>query len=1261
MRREDAPDVAASACDPRETGAKVLNSLYFGIGFTIILALAVALVGPVFVDWTAYRAAFEEQASRIIGHPVEVRGTADARFLPYPSLSFSDVVIGEDASKPLMTVRQFNMEIELFPLLSGQFKVTEMHMVEPELNVRIARDGTLEWIPAEERSPIDPGKVTLSGVDIENGVINIDDARRSAPLALTGIDMRLDARSLNGPYKAEGTFKVDDVAYEVKAGTGSTDAAGRIPLKGTLTSGRYPVSLALDGALEARERRPIWRGKGTLSRVIAKDDRAALPWALTSDLEVTSRQILGKTLEFRYGAEDRPFTITGAATIDLQGEPRFDAVLSARQIDLDRTLGKGPDAPVDLPGALNALAASLSGLPVPPIAGHVGFDIPGIVVGGNILSDLRLDVGTAADGWSVDTLSAVLPGQTQLAAQGKVTIRPTLDFTGDVALSVPQPATLLSWWMPDRPKTALDPFEAKGKLDASPAGFVLSNLAAKLKDGKLAGDVEFTPGRPKLNPRLTLALDADQLDVADISAVAKLFAGSGGDRGAGPDVIVQAAVGNLIAGDARAEGVDISASLINSTLDVDRLFVRSLSGARLTAAGTIRDVTTVPDGSVQLRLSAEKMDGVADLMRAVLPDAKATQLFRTAAPFLSPTSIEATVLAKASGQGTDVRLEVKGSAARTDIVGALSFLGRIDRWDEAKTTLDLTLKGPDGADLMRQFGLDVPSIGDAGLGSLTISTLGKPKDGLAVMAKASMGPTDIALKGSASLARGADPEAELDLDLKSPDIGALLALSGNIMQGVVASTPAELAAHLSARGRKLAIQRLVGTVGGERTTGELAIERGASVPRVTGRLAVDAASLAGLAETVLGSGVLDFPVVASRSPWPEAPFGPALFDSLDSDLALSFGALALTDDVAMHNVTLALRSSTSGTGFDDITGEFAGGKAGGNLLIKRDLDGSAGISGTLFVKGAAAADLAWQRDGRPTVTGDLSSDIQISATGRTVAGWMASLTGGGSFSVTGGAIRSMNTQAFSQVVQLADSGKPLADDRIRQVFTDNVDVGDLKFDRLDATFTLAAGMLRAPTIVVTGTRGETSGGATVDLPHMSLASEWHLEANAGDLAASGGAVPQVAIVYSGPIARPTRKIDVTAFASYLGIRSLEQETQRVLRMQADILERELLSRQVLRDKEAVERAAAAESDAKARRAAADAAAKALREATAKAAVKPPVPKPTKPVAAPADDSVDDFANKILDQLKANQPQLPGSKLPPLPEVQVGPPPGGLSP
>ena len=101
--------------------------------------LAVALVGPVFVDWTAFRAAFEEQASRIIGHPVEVRGTADARFLPYPSLSFSDVVIGEDAGKPLMTVRQFNMEIELFPLLSGQFKVTEMHMVEPELNVRIAR------------------------------------------------------------------------------------------------------------------------------------------------------------------------------------------------------------------------------------------------------------------------------------------------------------------------------------------------------------------------------------------------------------------------------------------------------------------------------------------------------------------------------------------------------------------------------------------------------------------------------------------------------------------------------------------------------------------------------------------------------------------------------------------------------------------------------------------------------------------------------------------------------------------------------------------------------------------------------------------------------------------------------------------------------------------------------------------------------------------------------------------------------------------
>lgn len=1237
-------------------GANTLNSLYFGIGFSIILALLVALVGPMFVDWTAYRAAFETEASQLLGHPVYVRGTADARLLPYPSLRFTDVTIGEDDGKPLMTVREFDAEIELFPLLSGEVNVTAMHVKAPVLNVRIAEDGTFEWIPAEPRTAIDPGRVRLSQVDIIDGSLHVSDARHREPIVVDDINLTLDARSLVGPYKADGSVSVGGTRYDVKMATGSNDGSGRFPLKASLTTPAHPVALVLDGLLAARERRPEWTGKLGLSRIIAENDHETRPWTLSGDVAISSRQVLARSLEFSYGREDRPFSITGAATLHLDGTPNFEAVLTSRQLDLDRTLGKGPDAPVDLSGVLGALSDTLAGLPPPPIDGHVGLSIPGIVAGGNVISDVEFDVTTTDGGWTVDTLDAMLPGHSKFSAAGRLMTSVPVAFEGNVALDCEQPATLIGWWMPDRPKSLLDGFSASGHLSASADGFRLSELDAKLKDGRLSGEIGYVPARGTGKPRINLTLDADRLKLTDVEAAADLFSARGGS---GPDVVVQAKVGELDAGDARAEEIDVSAALTDAVLDVDRFFVRSLAGARVSASGTIRDITTTPDGSIQLRLSAEKVDGLADLARALLPGTALAETFRRAASVLSPLALETSVTAKAAGQGTALSMEVKGNAASTDIAGTLSFKGRIDRWDEADTSVDLALSAPNGVTLMRQFGLDVGAVGAMGGGHLEVSSMGRPREGLALVAKAEMGPTDLALNGSLTLSPSAAPKAEVEASVKSPDVGGLLALTGSVLQGVVASTPVDLAAHMTMAGPKITIGDLKGTVDGEPMNGDLVLDRAGERPRLGGNLAMRSTSLAALGEMVLGPGILDFPIIESRNPWPEAPFGPALIDGFDSDVALSFGAVAISDGLTAHNVSFALRNSPSGTGFDEISAELAGGRAGGTLVVKRDLDGTAGITGTLSLKGAAASDLAWRRDDRPVVTGALSADIQIGATGRTIAGWIASLSGGGAFSMTDGALRSMTTRAFTPVIQLSDAGKGLAEDRIRQVFTDNVDVGDLAFKRVEATFTLAAGTLRAPNIVVTGGLGQSSGSATIDLSHRTLSSEWRLAASPDDAEATGGAGPQVAILFSGPMDHPVRKIDVTAFVSYLGIRTLEQETKRVLTMQADILERELLSRVVLRDREAQARRDRLAADARGRAEAEEAALAALKAAAVKPV--PPKPEPAKVSQKPASaKSGDDFTDQIAAKIKSLQDAPVGTPLAPLPSTVIGPPPGGTS-
>ena len=63
------------------------------LGGVIVVVLFVALLAPLFIDWTDFRMNFEDQASRIIGKKVTVHGTVDARLLPFPSVTLHDVLI----------------------------------------------------------------------------------------------------------------------------------------------------------------------------------------------------------------------------------------------------------------------------------------------------------------------------------------------------------------------------------------------------------------------------------------------------------------------------------------------------------------------------------------------------------------------------------------------------------------------------------------------------------------------------------------------------------------------------------------------------------------------------------------------------------------------------------------------------------------------------------------------------------------------------------------------------------------------------------------------------------------------------------------------------------------------------------------------------------------------------------------------------------------------------------------------------------------
>ena len=91
----------------------------------MIAVLLAALIGPFFIDWTAYRSTFEDYGERLLGHRVAVMGDAEMRLLPTPTLTFSDVRVGEPED-PLLAVSRFAVRIELPPLLKGEVRIIDM-------------------------------------------------------------------------------------------------------------------------------------------------------------------------------------------------------------------------------------------------------------------------------------------------------------------------------------------------------------------------------------------------------------------------------------------------------------------------------------------------------------------------------------------------------------------------------------------------------------------------------------------------------------------------------------------------------------------------------------------------------------------------------------------------------------------------------------------------------------------------------------------------------------------------------------------------------------------------------------------------------------------------------------------------------------------------------------------------------------------------------------------------------------------------------
>ena len=1116
---------------------------------------------------------------------MRVNGSAHASILPSPSLTFTDVQVGEAGGEPMMTVARFEATMELTPLLQGQIRVISMKLVEPKVRVSADEKGMVDWL---RRGPsaqtLDPDKVALADVQVTDGSIFYSDARTGVALTFEGITASIEARSLAGPWRAAGTYLDDGKAVQFGFATGRRLDDGTIRVKSDLTPSKWPVVVSADGVLASDPVTGLnYSGTYAVTEVVeAKSDgtaeegattagwRSEGTFALTRDRIVLDKAILSN------GPPERPTSIAGSLAVSFGKEPSFEAVAEARQLDLDRSLGGGPTQPVNVSSVTQGFVNWLTTLPIPAIPGRIAFNVPAIVVGGSVIQDVTFAAEPAAAGWKIEGFSARLPGQASVSADGVLTTDRQVGFVGSARLAVAQPATFASWWRGGTAPGAgrlLSAFDIAGETEIAPGRVSVDKINARIGDATITGRFAWSEAREHRR-HLGTDLRADRIDFAQVKALADLLVGRDLTDAAGlaDSFSIRLAADAFQFDDIRMKDVAIDAAYAEDVLTVVQVAIGDLGGAKFrVTSGRIDDLTTNPRGHLDARLEADSLDGLALIAGKLAPDSGLFQWMGHTATTLVPAFINAKISAPPKGSDGGLSVALDGVAGQTTFNANVESLARkLANWRSEPAKLSLVLDSPDSAALAQQFGLAaMAQKGDIGA-HIDVSGSGVPKDGLDATVESDFAGLTTKASGKLSFADAFQPSFGGTFSAAADDLAPFIATAGLSIPGAADGTPLALNGTIATSGAEATLAWQNGTIADRAINGSVKIGRVTDQGwRLDGDLAVDSVDLGWL--TSLSLGFSPEPTGDPKAPWSKTPFSAPTYGQASGKLAVTAEHLSVGEGLDVANAKLAVNLQPQRIDVDLGGGDLAGGKASGGVSIQ-NVDGNANVTGQFNLAGASLESLIWQRDQRAVATGVFDLSANFESTGRSPAGLLSSMTGGGVVAIRDGVARYVNPAAVRSIVRLSDLGEQYSDETLKAAVEKQIDADSLTIGETGGAFSIAAGTARFTGLEARGTNVEASGNAVFDLNAMALDSDWTLTFDAGDNKVD--AQPKVGFVFRGPLAAPGRIIDALQFGSYLNTRQAARMLEIIANEEIDRVERERFTRLIQKsrdDRDRIER------------------------------------------------------------------------------------------
>lgn len=1087
-----------------------------------------------------------------------MRGNASARLLPFPSVTFNDVLVTGPDGETAMTVDRFSMDAELAPFLSGEVLIFDMRLERPEVAVTIDENGVLDWA-VRPNTQIDPRSISVESLSVTDGRVVVRNLAGGREHVLAGINADINARTLAGPWRATSSMNVDGVATAVTVNTGTAEPGAPFRVRLRAEPDAYPLALETEGHAAVSEEGGLsYEGQFRLAAhtATAGDEAQGAPaHRISGSFRIDHQAIRSEEFRLETGPVEDPYTAEGSAMVSLGAEPRFRITAEGVQLRVDEAAGGA----ASLEDRLAALRRFLDQVPKPTIPGTVVLDLPAVIAGDTTIREVRLRAEPSEAGWRIAALNATLPGRTALEASGELSVGEELGFDGSLLMAINQPSGFAAWLSRDVDEAIrrlpAAGFSAEVQLGERRQSF--SDMELVLGTSVFRGEIDNRQPEGE-RPSMALRLEGEGLDVDGMSAFASLFvSGRGEARLEDHDLDFDIRADAVRMAGVTAASVDTAFRLREGLIEVERLRVEGLEGADIELSGEARDLARTPRGAMEARVAADDLSGLLRLAAERLPDNPALrQLLRRveAYPYLAR---DAELLLQAStSAGENGALALTASVEGRMGGNAIDLRATSADWNHtlAASVLRASLEASaeDAVDLFALVGLPGELEGFAGPARAEITLDGRLDLGAATRLVMTGEETRASFEGEARL-NGERFAAKGRGRLQSADLGPFLMTAAVPLIGLDAVVPARLQAELDYTDGLLVLTELEGELAGTRLSGELNAENRDGISHLTGEAHLSVLDASLVTEMLFGAEAHE----ADGGPWPASPFRQRTSVPLTADVDLTVERLLLGGAEQLLDAHMGVRLGQDGIAIADLDARLKGGRLTGLAELRNDA-GEGLFSAQLRLDGADAAELLPQG----AIAGQANLTATLSSTGKSFDAMVSALAGSGTMRVSGMRIDGVAADALPGLLAVADAiGRDIDEATVAEFAPRIVRDGRIEAGEVEFAFSVAGGALRVPPVQIEAPGVRIGAELGMDIAEGVAHADANLQYDAGDDALVGSE-PAVRLMARGPLGAMEVGIDTDPLARFLTQRALEREQQRVEDMQAGLLEQQRIRREV---------------------------------------------------------------------------------------------------